>query len=222
MQHPDPYGHQLQLLCVANLWHEDFSWYFYDYMSVYQFRRSLEETACFNEAMQSMYILYAHDCSYTYRIESLAPDQVRRQQASRMIPVYVDQTGRVQTVPAGELEANHVAYLRRGWCEAECQWSSLRSDSSHSVLLDSDLAQDFSRAPMPPQIFQSRVLTNQLEFTHREDSEPVKEMQESVYAAKCCACNLKLCTLRAEQVSILATALPDFRNLRQLFATRPS
>ena len=36
-EHPDPRGNQLALIARAQLWHDRYSWYFLDYMSVYQF-----------------------------------------------------------------------------------------------------------------------------------------------------------------------------------------
>ena len=55
-EHPDPRGNQLAMLAGAQLWHDEYSWYFLDYMSVYQFyRTSVHQNRSFQYTMMHMH-----------------------------------------------------------------------------------------------------------------------------------------------------------------------
>ncbi|CAE7470339.1 hprA, partial [Symbiodinium microadriaticum] len=73
-EHPDPRGHQLALIAGAQRWHDRYSWYFLDYMSVYQFyRTSIHQNRSFQYTMMHMHFFYTHEYTWTYRIEDLTP-----------------------------------------------------------------------------------------------------------------------------------------------------
>ncbi|CAE7892489.1 NLRC3, partial [Symbiodinium sp. KB8] len=123
-EHPDPCRFQLrQLVNSVSLYdaaYHDDVWVFYDYVSLFQFERQREEEErSFRLAMQNMQVLYAHEYSFTFRIESLTPDavwQAALQDSSFQVPVFHEASGAVQQLPLKELVENRVPYGDRGWC----------------------------------------------------------------------------------------------------------
>ena len=135
-EHPDPRGQQLAMLAGSQFWHDKYSWYFLDYMSVYQFyRTSAHQNRSFQYTMMHMHFFYAHEHTWTYRIEDVVPfEDVDREM---QVEVFFTSTtkgedGKVEVRPLADLKENSTPYFRRGWCEAECQWPSMRSDSSRT------------------------------------------------------------------------------------------
>ncbi|CAK9091604.1 unnamed protein product [Durusdinium trenchii] len=156
-EHPDPFGYQLKTIVDAwHYWREaepetyrDANTYFFiDYMSLPQFKRSAEEQTCFQRAMKHMHMFYANSsaifCKSVWRLEDLTPAGVKRQQIRqrRTIPVYILAEGKVVEVPLKRLKrsvggkcssscdencrnlhANDIVYLGRGWCRAEFEWA---------------------------------------------------------------------------------------------------
>ncbi|CAK9050380.1 unnamed protein product [Durusdinium trenchii] len=156
-EHPDPFGYQLKTIVGA--WHywqevdpevyrDDNTYFFIDYMSLPQFKRSAEEQTCFQCAMRHMHLFYANSsaffCKSVWRLEDLTPAGVKRQQirSGRTIPVYILAEGKVVEVPLKRLKrsiggkcssscdencrnlhANDIVYLGRGWCRAEFEWA---------------------------------------------------------------------------------------------------
>ncbi|CAK8999442.1 Protein NLRC3 [Durusdinium trenchii] len=157
-EHPDPFGYQLKT--IVDAWHywqevdpevygDDTTYFFIDYMSLPQFKRSAEEQTCFQRAMKNMHLFYANSgapsfCKRVWRLEDLTPASVKRQQIRqrRTIPVYILAEGKVVEVPLKRLKrsiggkcssscdescrnlhANEVIYLGRGWCRAEYEWA---------------------------------------------------------------------------------------------------
>jgi len=59
----------------------------------------------------------------------------------------VPQDGKVEVRPLADLIENATPYSRRGWCEAECQWSSMRSKSRQTVSLSFVSPETWTRAP---------------------------------------------------------------------------
>ena len=57
---------------------------------------------------------------------------------TELVPVYDKDQKCVVAKPLKDLVANKAAYLSRGWCMAEVEWSSLRSGSQivHELYLD--------------------------------------------------------------------------------------
>ena len=91
--------------------------------------------------MQNMHVMYAHEHTLTPRIESLTPDDVwnrMRANETELVPVYDKDERHVVAKPLKDLFPNRNAYLSRGWCMAEVEWSSLRSGSQnvHELYLD--------------------------------------------------------------------------------------
>eukprot|EP00434_Breviolum_minutum_P023350 symbB.v1.2.020599.t1/scaffold1742.1/size103667/7 len=78
-EHPDPCGYQLeQVVNAVSLYEAAYEaeiWIFYDYTSLYQFERHEEEQVdSFDLSMHNMHLLYAHERTYTFRIDSLTPE----------------------------------------------------------------------------------------------------------------------------------------------------
>ncbi|CAK9050369.1 unnamed protein product [Durusdinium trenchii] len=156
-EHPDPFGYQLKTIVGA--WHywqevdpevyrDDNTYFFIDYMSLPQFKRSAEEHTCFQCAMRHMHLFYANSgaifCKSVWRLEKLTPPGVKRLQIlrGRTIPVYILAEGKVVEVSLKRLKrsiggkcssscddncrnlhANDIVYLGRGWCRAEYEWA---------------------------------------------------------------------------------------------------
>ena len=174
-EHADPHGYQLRKLAEVV---EADSWYFYDYMSLYQFKRKVaSQEKSFRRAMANMHVLYAHEHSSTLRIESLTPLDEMHMDAT--VLVYHAPSDEVKPVPVANLIANETAYRDRGWCIAELCWSSTRSIGSSSKEIDEAEADTEGQAPMPPEIFVP-LFKEKLQFTHRSDMDAVLKLQERV------------------------------------------
>ena len=135
-EHPDPCRYQLQQVAQrVALYEAAFKadvWVFYDYASLFLELSSPEEQSSFGAAMQNMHVMYAHEHTLTLRIESLTPDDVWNRMMydeTELVPVYDEDEKCVVAKPLKDLVANKAAYLSRGWCMAEVEWSSLRSGS---------------------------------------------------------------------------------------------
>ena len=127
------------LIARAQLWHDRYSWYFLDYMSVYQFyRTSVHQNKSFQYTMMHMHFFYTHEYTWTYRIEDLTPfEEADRQKQVQAFftEAGIPEDGKVELRPLADLKENSTPYSRRGWCEAESQWSSMRSNSRQTVSL---------------------------------------------------------------------------------------
>eukprot|EP00435_Cladocopium_sp_Y103_P037882 s1256_g10.t1 len=210
-EHPDPHGYQLRKL--AEVAAAD-AWYFLDYTSLYQFRRSTaNQDESFRRAMQNMHVLYAHEHSFTLRIESLTPDA--EMDMDSKVLVYHAPSGQVRPVAVKELMANRTAYRDRGWCIAEWQWSAARSTASRSKEIDEgpDAA---GQAPMPPEVFLP-MFRQKLKFTHRSDKEAVLDLQKKVFHEKAKKNQtLKLTRLSSEECEVALKALWHYPVLRRI------
>ena len=220
-EHPDPRGNQLALIARAQLWHDRYSWYFLDYMSVYQFYgTSVHQNRSFQYTMMHMHFFYTHECTWTYRIEDLTPFE----EADRQMQVQVfftetgsPEDGKVEARPFADLKENSTPYSRRGWCEAESQWSSMRSNSRQTVSLSFVSPETWTRAPMAPAVFQAKVWNSELLFTRQGSAEAVKELQERVFMEKAVEnMMLQMSVLPPRELPILAGALPLYKNLKVL------
>lgn len=93
-EHPDPCRYQLELInSHASLFDLAFVadiWVFYDYVSLYQFERETDaQRENFGKAMGNMHVMYAHECTLTFRIESLTPDDVwEAMKTTNLVPVW--------------------------------------------------------------------------------------------------------------------------------------
>ena len=209
------------MIAGAQLWHDECSWYFLDYMSVYQFyRTSVHQDRSFQHTMNHMHFFYAHEYTWTYRIEDLAPfEEADRQKHVQVFftETGVPQDGKVEARPLADLIENATPYSRRGWCEAECQWSSMRSNSRQTVSLSFVSPETWTRAPMAPKVFQAKVSNGELLFTHQDSAEAVKELQGRVFREKAEECEtLQLSVLPPRELPILSGALPHYKNLTVL------
>ncbi|CAE7364545.1 NLRC3 [Symbiodinium microadriaticum] len=220
-EHPDPRGHQLALIAGAQLWHDRYSWYFLDYMSVYQFyRTSIHQNRSFQYTMMHMHFFYTHEYTWTYRIEELTP--IEEADRQKQVQVFFTETGipedgKVEVRLFADLKENCTPYSRRGWCEAESQWSSMRSNSRQTVSLSFVSPETWTRAPMAPAVFQTKVSNSELLFTHQDSAEAVKELQERVFMEKAVEnVMLEMSVLPPREFPILAGALPLYKNLQVL------
>jgi len=219
-EHADPHGYQLRKL--AAVVHVD-SWYFYDYMSLYQFKRNLaSQEKSFKRAMANMHVLYAHEHSSTLRIETLAPldDEMH---VDATVLVYHAPSDEVKPVPVADLIANRTGYRDRGWCIAELCWSSTRSFGSSSKEIDETgpgTVDMTGQAPMPPDVFIPRF-KEKLQFTHRSDLDTVLKLQEKVFHEKAGKNEVLILTnLSRAEAEVAIKALPHYRVLRRLEITR--
>lgn len=164
-------------------------WLFYDYSSLHQFlRTTADEESSFRKAMGNMQVIYCHEFTMTYRIEDLAPPNLRDME--KTCSIYHVPSAALAEVSLAEVTDNDTDYLERGWCAAEMQWSQSRSNTDSTWrITDNGLDREESkRAPMPPEIFRSLAEEGKLKFTHRSDLEPVLHLQETVFIQKAKAC----------------------------------
>ena len=227
-EHPDPCAHQLKCLVdVVSLFDAAYFsdvWLFYDYVSLFQFKReSHAEEESFRRSMQDMHVLYAHQCTRTFRIENLTPDDVweaAKNNSEYRVRVYDSERASVRDRPLKELVANRAPYRNRGWCKAEVEWSSARSHSEQNRWIDAPESQHrgqelLGKVPMAPEIFAEEM--DSAAFTHRSDAAEVKKLQFKVFLQKVCECKEALFERLPEgQLGRLAKALPYFKKLRVL------
>ncbi|CAE7231324.1 NLRC3 [Symbiodinium sp. CCMP2592] len=228
-EHPDPCAHQLKCLVdVVSLFDAAYFsdvWLFYDYVSLFQFKReSPAEEESFRRSMQDMHVLYAHQCTRTFRIESLTPDDVwdaALANSEYRVKVYDEATASVRDRPLKELYGNREVYRNRGWCKAEVEWSLARSRSEQNHWIDAPALQSCSapellgKVPMAPEIFAEEM--NSAAFTHRSDAEEVKRLQFKVFLQKASGCEEALFEYLPEgQLGQLAKVLPYYEKLRVL------
>ncbi|CAE7280729.1 NLRC3, partial [Symbiodinium necroappetens] len=243
-EHPDPCGHQLKRLVeVVSLFDAAYFsdvWLFYDYVSLFQFKRESDaEEESFRRSMQDMHVLYAHQCTRTFRIENLTPDDVweaATKNSKYRVRVYDASSAVVRDRPLKELVANRVPYGTRGWCKAEVEWSSARSRSERNHCIDApesrqhfrdwqevsepapELLQEpalLGKVPVAPEIFAEEM--DSAAFTHRSDAAEVKKLQFKVFLQKVSECEEALFQCLPEgQLRQLAKALPYFKKLRVL------
>ncbi|CAE7527551.1 Nlrc3, partial [Symbiodinium sp. CCMP2592] len=224
-QHPDPTNYQVQH--IANFTGLHYSryckpiWLFYDYVSLFQYKReTAEQDECFGRALSNIFLFYAHECTYTLRIESLTPKSTLVQNADSSIVVYDKPSDSVKPVPLRELDANRNSYLERGWCRSELEWSSTKTQTDRNLRIDG--GQDGNRAetapkpPTPPSIFRKSL--EQLHFTQKKaDFEKVAQLHENVYKQKVHSCKiLRLENLRSKEMAAFAKWLHNYKCLEQL------
>ncbi|CAE7590111.1 Nlrc3 [Symbiodinium natans] len=212
---------------------------FVDYMSLHQFPRTEEQDVYFAKGMANMHLLYAHDTTWSLRIEDLTPGLHDRPgpELSGTAKVFylpddavtdvalaelrdTDETGSCGAgchfgcrPPCPQLHRNSTPYLQRGWCRAEVQWSLARTGSWRSIRIPFREGRN-SEAPMAPAEFRAQAERGTLKFTHRSDLEPVLQLQARVFREKAAeATQLSLAHLPEAQVQVLAHALPHYERL---------
>ena len=245
MQHPDPCGWQVEQIEQAtylyDLAYVGEVWLFYDYSSLFQYMRQGEsQELSFKRAMSNMHVLYSHECSFTFRIQHLTPEAIWREKMddeTQQISVFFKENekdpGSFRDVRLNQLKENRTPYLERGWCQAEVEWSSARSETKKHQRVDaidddeeleyikcrvSDGSQYFQlkgRVPMHPEKFREQI--EKAKFTHRVDMDPVIKLQSKIFHEKvqdCREANFEY--LPAAQIEALGHALPHYQKLRAL------
>eukprot|EP00434_Breviolum_minutum_P013040 symbB.v1.2.011488.t1/scaffold768.1/size164025/1 len=227
-EHPDPCGYQLQqMVNTISLYEAAYVselWIFYDYVSLFQFQRETEEEEqSFRSSMADMHVMYAHECTWTFRIEHLTPEiQWQRMLESKedQVEVYNDDSKTVKPRPLQELVLNRNNYQDRGWCRAEISWSSVRSRTSQNLCIDDAEATVATnelqgRVAVAPAIFKDRM-TNAA-FTHRSDADSVIYLQNKVFHEKVEVCQVAvLQNLPKGEINTFAEALPHYKQLQVL------
>ena len=232
-EHPDPCRHQLQqIVNHTGLYGAAFEadiWIFYDYSSLFQYERTnSHEEKSFRKAMNNMHLMYAHECTLTFRIETLTPEHVWETMMAdeeAVVRVYDAGSKTLKEKPLKLLEANRTPYLQRGWCMAEIEWSSLRGVNAQHQHIDRSESQtqkplDLNgRVPMIPENFRQQM--EQAKFTHRSDADAVISLQQKIFREKVIECqHLVLEGLPAQEILALAHALPHYENLKSLKVRR--
>ena len=236
-EHPDPCGSQLKRLAsvvsLFDLAYFSDVWLFYDFVSLFQFKREGQaEEESFRRSMQDMHVLYAHQCTRTFRLESITPDDVwdaALQNSEHLVMVYDVTSKTVRGCPLNKLVANRVPYRSRGWCKAEVEWSSCRSRSEQNQRIDAPQSKDLiesryrqdqrallqGKVPMAPEVFEEDM--KKAAFTHRDDAAEVQKLQRDVYHVKVAACSeALLANLPSGELGQLAKALKDYKRLNVL------
>ena len=235
-EHPDPCRHQLQqIVNHTGLYGAAFEadiWIFYDYSSLFQYERTnSHEERSFRKAMNNMHLMYAHECTLTFRIETLTPEHVWNTMMAdeeAVVRVYDAGSKTLKEKPLKLLEANRTPYLQRGWCMAEIEWSSLRGVNAQHQHIDrpKDPKSETQksdhlngRVPMIPANFRQQM--EQAKFTHRSDADAVIYLQQKIFREKVIECqHLVLEGLPAQEILALARALPHYENLKSLTVRR--
>ncbi|CAE7635897.1 Nlrc3 [Symbiodinium sp. CCMP2592] len=220
MEHPDPTGNQLSILMSAKLWHDEWSWYFIDYMSLNQYPRKegLEETT-FQNSLRSMHVLYSHDFTFTYIVPDVSPLEKLQNDA---VSVKCHFAGKFQDVLLSQLRHNVDPYDERGWCQAESQWSRMRTRTDRTFILGHMSDEVFARAPMDPESFKDKVRAEELKFTHSRDGDAVMDLHKTVFKEKAKFCKtLRVMKLPQGEIDMLSNSLQTglYHNLQLLSIT---
>ena len=201
-------------------------WVFFDYVSLYQYFRETEaQQASFGLAMANMHVMYAHEMSLTFRIESLTPAErwAKALDENEMITVFHAESKVVKPVLIKDLVRNPTPYQDRGWCIGETEWSSDRQATAQNqlidILRDSAGQQDGlelpGRVPTSPEHFAVKMDT--AAFTHRSDAPAVVHLQEKIFLEKVKRNeSLNLEGLPRSEFPRLLKALPYFEVLQSI------
>ena len=204
-------------------------WLFFDYVSLFQFKREKEtEEQSFRRSMGNMHAMYAHESTMTFRLESLTPEhrwQKAIQDGSQVtIFHFLDTGGLVEPVPLHSLTRNINAYLERGWCRAEVNWSSVRGQTAQHQRIDVEVTEKkeegmdarlTARTPVAPEAFAAEM--HSAVFTHRSDADAVVQLQKKVFLEKVTKRRkLKLEGVSLDQMQALAESLPYFKELKSI------
>ena len=198
-------------------------WVFFDYVSLFQYLRESEaQQASFGLAMANMHVMYSHEMSLTFRIETLTPAErwAKAIDENEMITVFDAASKVVKPVLVKDLIHNPTPYQNRGWCIGEMEWSSDRQATAQNQLIDirSDTTGQhelLGRVPTSPDHFAVKMDT--AAFTHRSDAPAVVHLQEKIFLEKVRRnAELSLEGLPRSQILALAHALPYFEVLQTI------
>jgi len=224
-EHIDPCGHQLQqLVHHISLYVAAFMaeiWVFVDYTSLYQYLRKPEEDRSFKLAMGNMHCMYAHECTITFRIEKLTPEDVFEKaiRDNERVTIFDATSNTVKPVLIENLIRNTTSYDERGWCIAEIEWSSDRASTGQHQVIDIVGTRDAlalkARVPTAPEDFGMNM--KMAKFTHRSDEVQVISLQEKIFLEKVTRNEtLSLEGLPRNELRALAQALPFFEVLQAI------
>ena len=202
-------------------------WVFFDYVSLFQYLRETEaQQASFRKAMKNMHVMYSHEMSITFRIESLTPAErwAKALHDDEMITVFDASSNFVKLVLIKDLVHNPTPYQNRGWCIGEMEWSSDRQATAQNQLIDIRPAklgrltgppELLGQVPTAPEHFAVKMQT--AAFTHRSDAAAVVHLQEKIFLEKVRRnAELSLEGLPRSQILALAHALPYFEVLQTI------
>ena len=222
-EHPDPCCFQLEQLAnrlaLYKAAYYSEMWVFYDYTSLFQFRRTAAEEESYQLAMANVQVLYAHTWTLTFRIQDLTPDSVvkgARANLKYKVLVYHESSRGVRQCQLQELVEHRPPYENRGWCRAETEWSSTRSQSWQNQRIDGQSAQvSQSKVPMTPDDFAKHMAS--AVFTHRDDEKAIVKLQPSIFYQKVTALeDLTMERLSRSGLETLARAFRHYRRARAL------
>ena len=186
-----------------------------------------------------MHVFYAHDESWTLRIEQLTPSLHDGPGAELQgtVDVFYAPEARVTSVPLSELrgldengdceecgrgsncrhlQRNGNPYRRRGWCRAEALWSLARALAFKSIAIPFRTGRN-GTAPLAPEEFEAKTKLGELRFTRRSDLDIVVKLQAKVFQKKAAeATVLCLTYLPAAEVEVLCRALHHYMRLEDL------
>lgn len=197
-------------------------WVFVDYTSLYQYLRKPEEDRSFKLAMRNMHCMYAHECTITFRIEKLTPEDVFEKaiRDSETVTIFDATSNTVKPVLIENLIRNTTSYDERGWCIAEIEWSSDRASTGQHQVIDivgntRDALALKARVPTAPEDFGMNM--KMAKFTHRSDEVQVISLQEKIFLEKVTRNEtLSLEGLPRNELRALAQALPFFEVLQAI------
>ena len=201
-------------------------WVFFDYVSLFQYFRETEaQQASFGLAMANMHVMYSHEMSITFRIESLTPAErwAKALDEDEMITVFDAASNFVKLVLIKDLVHNPTPYQNRGWCIGEMEWSSDRQATAQNQLIDicrdaagqQDVLELLGRVPTAPEHF--AVKMEKAKFTHRSDASAVVHLQEKIFLEKVRRNeSLNLEGLPRSEFQRLLNALPYFEVLQSI------
>mmetsp|Transcript_14641 Transcript_14641/g.27492 ORF Transcript_14641/g.27492 Transcript_14641/m.27492 type:complete len:497 (-) Transcript_14641:136-1626(-) len=215
-KHPDPFRHQLRALVDA-AFVADRDWIFIDYISIYQRKRSEEQERNFQKALQNMHVLFMHDFTTTLCIQGFASREERDGCNERTVLIYQEDVDAIVQCPAtgAFFEPPTIPFEHRGWCQAEVQWSHMRSWPK-LVRLDGAGKSWPVQVPMHPDTFKQR-LAEELHFSQDGDAELVAQLQGKAFREKAARCEfLHLDSMKADQLPLLTAALPHLEQLVRL------
>ena len=190
-EHPDPLRFQLENLVNALSLYDAayFSelWVFFDYMCLFQWRRTPQEERSYQKAMTNVQVMYAHSSTLTFRMEHLTPEDLWKkalEEEEYQIPVYDGESRTIKQLPLKDLVHNRNSYHERGWCQGEKEWAAARSVQAQNVVIDGeeDEEEKIKKVPTDPEAFILRM--GSAKFTWANDRNSVIDLQRKIFKQK--------------------------------------
>ena len=223
-EHPDPLRFQLENLVNALALYDAayFSelWVFFDYMCLFQWRRTPQEERSYQKAMTNVQVLFAHSSTLTFRMEHLTPEDLWKKaldDEDYKIPVYDAESRMIKRFPLKDLVRNRNSYHERGWCQGEKEWAAARSVPAQNLVIDGEEAKDekIKQIPMDPTAFIDQM--KRAKFTWANDRNSVIDLQKKIFKQKVTIREqLALTNLTSGDIEELTGALPHYKRLKVL------